>query len=161
MATTDWSRYGIRPSGDPKSRRFTVTADEGVNVSGHHYAKGSSIARRQGENLRFAVDRSDWHSWDEWQRARAGQGRFSDYPAWVGQASRERGRSEASVRNDPAFNRAYLGWQRAGRPRGNAPTGRLARLLTAAGLRPAGATYRVGRSPGYKQAGKITHRKAA
>jgi len=161
MAATDWGRYGIAPAGDPKTRRFKVTAAGGVNVGGQHYNQGATIPRRQGENLRFAIDRSDWHSWDEWQRARAGQGSFADYPDWVVMGARERGRTEAKQRNDPAFNRAYLGWKRAGRPRGNAPNGRLAQLLTQVGLRPAGATYRVGRSPGYKQAGKISHRRAA
>jgi hypothetical protein len=129
-------------------------------VGGHHYAKGQPMPRRQGENIRFAVDHSDWRSWSEWQRARAGQGSWSDYPAWVRKGAEGRGRTQAAQRDDPAFNRAYVQWVRAGRTRGTSPQGRLARLLTEAGKRPEGATYRVGRSPGYKQSGKIQHRRA-
>jgi hypothetical protein len=132
-----------------------------VTIRGKHYPEGREIPRRQGENLRFLVDQSDWHSWDEWQRARAGQGSFRDYPSWVKLGADERGRSESAQRNDPDFNRRYLQWKRAGRPRTNAPTGRLANLLVEVGLRPAGATWKVGRSPGYKQRGKIQHRRMA
>jgi len=75
--------------------------------------------------------------------------------------ARNRNRGQAAQRDDVAYNRAYLGWVRAGRPRGNAAGGRLAQLLVEVGLRPGGATYRVGRSPGYKQTGKISHRRSA
>jgi hypothetical protein len=158
---TDWSRYGVAPSGDPKTRAFVVTAERGVTVGGRHYAKGQPMARRQGENIRFAIDHSDWASWSEWQRARAGQGRWHDYPQWVADGARDRGVTQAAQRDNPAFNRAYVRWVRSGRTRGTSPTGRLADLLAATGKRPQGATYRVGRSPGYKQAGKIEHRRAA
>jgi len=161
MASTDWGRYGLRPSGDPKTRSYIVTAEGGITTGGRHYAKGEPMARRQGENVRFAVDRSDWRSWDEWQRARAGKGSFHDYPDWVVMGARNRNRGQAAQRDDVAYNRAYLGWVRTGRPRGNAAGGRLAQLLVEVGLRPGGATYRVGRSPGYKQTGKISHRRSA
>lgn len=158
MASTEWGRYGIRPSGDPKTRSYVVTRSAGVTVGGRHYAKGETMPRRQGENVRFGVDRSEWSSWDEWQRARAGQGRFRDYPKWVELTAQERDRKQSAVRNDPDFNRAYLRWQRAGRPRTKHPRGKLANLLVAAGLRPASAKYPVGASPGYR--GRA-HRRAA
>jgi hypothetical protein len=160
MARTSWSRYGIAPTGDPKTRAFRVTAEKGVTVQGKHYPQGATMPRRQGENLRL-VQESDWSSWDEMQRAHAGSGSFRDYPDWVRKGAAERDRTESAQRSDPDFNRRYLQWKRAGRPRANDPNGKLANLLVEVGLRPAGATYRVGRSPGYKQRGKIDHRRAA
>jgi hypothetical protein len=158
MARTSWSRYGIQPTGDPKTRSFTVTSSRGVTIGAQHYQRGATIPRRQGENLRLQLDRSEWHSWDEAQRARAGQGGFHDYPGWVIRTSRERDRTQAEVRRDPAFNRAYLQWVRRGRPRTENPNGLLARMLGQAGIRPQSAAYPIGQSPGYK--GR-SHRRAA
>lgn len=160
MAETSWNRYGIRPSGDPKTRSFVVTSRRGVDAGGKHYAQGERMPRRQGENVRLMIDHSHWHSWAEAQQARAGQGRFKDYPGWVARASTERNRSQAELRRDPAFNRAYVQWVRRGRPRTSNPNGLLARMLGQAGIRPQQAAYPVGKSPGYKR-GRSHRREAA
>lgn len=139
-----WADYGIRPSGDAKTRRFEVTAKRGVTVAGRHYPRGSTIARRQGENLRIMIDGGGWQSYAEWQRVTTGE----RYQGWQRQVSRRESVDPRQLRKpDSPFNKAYVKWMRGNFAKTNRPTGRFARFLVGIGYRDPHATYPVGDSP--------------
>jgi hypothetical protein len=150
-ASSEWGRYGIRPTGDRSTRRFTVTAPHGVTIAGRHYARGDSLARRQGENLRLAIDGGGWESWAEWQRVTSGE----HYQGWQRQVAKTRGVDPRTLRKpDSDFNKAYVPWMRGRFTKSNRPAGRFARFLAGIGYRQPRAAYLVGDTPAAKGRGK-------
>lgn len=141
---TDWGSYGIRPGGDTRSRRFVVTAQNGITVSGRHYPRGSTIARRQGENLRLMIDGGGWQSYSEWRRVTLSE----HYQGWQRQVARKFSTDPRTLRKpDSSFNRAYVRWMRQGFTKSSRPKGRFAKFLVGIGFRDPRATYPVGDTP--------------
>lgn len=156
---TNWRKYGLEPI---------------AGTHGAHGARqfrdvdtGETVSRRQAENRRI-IDEAGWDSWSQWQRTTSPTAhetstsrRWQHFADISVQEGENASRADARKANSD-FNAAYNDWRKTGYERGtsgkgyasdprNRPHGPYAKFLEQAGLRPHGANYAVGGSPGRKR----------
>lgn len=109
-------------------------------ASRYRTPEGTTISRRQYENLRFR--KAGWRNWSDYQRT----AKTRDYRRWVEAAAKEHNVSARKFKNpDSHFNQLYLDARNADWD--HTADGSFADLLTYLGLRQPDASYDVGDTP--------------
>jgi hypothetical protein len=139
----DWADYGVRPTGDRKSRRFEVTSKSGIDIGGKHYAKGDDISQRQALNRKYQKD-AGWESRSEYER----ESQRKDFRNWAKQVASHRDTNTGKVRGSGSdFSKAWVEWKRSNYAKGKSPSGAFAEFLEGIGYRDPGSPYKVGATP--------------
>lgn len=139
----DWSPYGVRPTGNRKTRRFEVTQRTGVTIQGKHYGHGDEISQRQALNLKYNRD-AGWDSRSEYER----ESQRRDFREWTSQSASRLDRSTAKQRAaNSDFSKAWVKWKRSGYSRKGKPGQPFADFLEDIDYREDDAPYPVGETP--------------
>jgi hypothetical protein len=136
----------------PSKEAYIVKKDYTDPFEGKRYSKGEVIPNRQGRNVQ-AQEQGNYRSYSQYNRVWSPTSRLTDDTkqrnAWLRRGAKASGRSTDDLRRDPNVRQSYTQFYRINKgDKSNVkPTGPLAQLLVALGLRDEDDTHDVGSTP--------------
>jgi hypothetical protein len=139
-----------------QKEQYIVTKDYRDPFEGKVYHSGQVISNRQGRNVQIQ-EQGAYQSYSQYTsvwspKARVGKPEDKTLvrtrDSWIRRAAMKTGRTPNSIRQDPEFRQAFTQHHVINKgKKDTSPTGSLARILVAAGLRDKNAKYNVGDTP--------------
>jgi len=137
----------------PSKESYVVKKDYTDPFEGKHYSKGDVISNRQGRNVQVQ-EQGNYRNVSQYNRIWGPNVRLKDEDiqtrnAWLRRGAKASGRSANTLRTDPKVRKAYTQFYRIDKEdrKNTKPSGSLAKLLVALGLRDEDDTHDVGDTP--------------
>lgn len=136
-----------------QKEQYIVTKDYRDPFEGKVYREGQVISNRQGRNVQLQ-EQGSYQSYSQYTRvwspkAKRSSDDVKNRDSWIRRAAKATGRTPNAIRQDPEFRQSWTNFHMVNKDnrKNLEPTGPLAKILVAAGLRDPNATYRVGDTP--------------